>query len=239
MPSVVCFNGQKNKEFFCWLPNGKSCVAYHEAGHAVAAWLLCVDIDSISVMDEFGFLGEKHALDEECIGAVYHSFCCTWDLKRLRESKSGIIENGRRISFIEFHADAIKRDIQRNLFISLAGPVCEVEYGGGNIFSPACSFSKCSPGSDRAKVEEMLDSFCECYQETVRDDMLQHMINKTESLVKQHWNKVEKLACILERNHFIRGHSLNQILGINFVDRATPFFEQESTCSGASTGFNG
>lgn len=48
----------------------------------------------------------------------------------MRESKSGVIENGRKISFIEYHAAAIKRDIQRNLFISLAGPVCEVAYGG-------------------------------------------------------------------------------------------------------------
>jgi hypothetical protein len=108
-----------------------------------------------------------------------------------------------------------------------------VEYGGGNIFSPACSFSKCSPGSDRAKVEEMLDSFCECYQETVRDDMLQHM-NKTESLVKQHWNKVEKLACILERNHFIRG-PLNQILGTILLTGQLRFLSRNQLAAG----FNG
>lgn len=238
MSELARVNELKQKDFFCWLPKGKRCVAYHEAGHAIAAWLLCVDIYSISIMDEFGFLGEKHALEEECIGAVYHSFCYTWDLKGMRESKSGVIENGRKISFIEYHADAIKRDIQRNLFISLAGPVCEVAYGGGNIFSPTCSFSKRSSGSDRMKVDEMLDSFCECYQGTVREDMLQHMINKTELLVKQHWDKVEKLASILEHNYFIRGNSLNQIIGINFIDRATPFLEQESSYDMASTGIN-
>lgn len=42
--------------FYNWIGDGKRCVAFHEAGHAVAAWLIRLDVQVIAVMDEYGYV---------------------------------------------------------------------------------------------------------------------------------------------------------------------------------------
>lgn len=220
--------GSEKVAFFSWLDDGKRCVSYHEAGHAVANWLATMRINYISIMDEDGYVNGEHYHQTKFLGAVSSQFREEFNLKRLQESRSGVVNrDGSVTPFINFHADGIKKYVQREMLISLAGPVSEVAYTGGNIFSQACSFRNGSPGSDRAHVNEMLDLFCASHEEASRDEMLHYMIKKTELCVIQHWDKIEKIARVLERDYFIRGDQVGTIIGFNTTDRVSPIFKSD------------
>lgn len=50
----------QNSDFFNWIADGKSCVAHHEAGHAVANWCSCLNIRHVSIMNENGYINDEH-----------------------------------------------------------------------------------------------------------------------------------------------------------------------------------
>lgn len=216
----------QNSDFFNWITNGKTCVAYHEAGHAVAAWSSCLKIWHISIMDEKGYINGEHYNEAKCLGVVSSQFREDYNLKRLLESKSGIVNrDGSVTPFIEHNAKEIKRYAKREMLISLSGPVSEAAYGGADLFSKACSFSKKTTGSDREKVEEMLDLYCATNKEASRVGVLNDMVKETELFVMRHWDKIQKIAKILERDYVIKGECVNSIIGINLSDRVTPLFK--------------
>lgn len=106
----------KPEMFYNWIGDGKRCVAFHEAGHAVAAWLIRLDVQVIAVMDEYGYVAGEHVHEAKCLGVVKHSIIHSHDLGRLRDSKSGVVgQNGKVIPFIRYYADGIKRDAKRPL----------------------------------------------------------------------------------------------------------------------------
>lgn len=106
----------EHEMFYNWIGDGKRCVAFHEAGHAVAAWLIRLDIQVIAVMDEYGYVAGEHVHEAKCLGVVKHSIIHSHDLGRLRDSKSGVVgQNGKVIPFIRYYADGIKRDAKRPL----------------------------------------------------------------------------------------------------------------------------
>ncbi|EPE2928905.1 hypothetical protein ACSHJO_005111, partial [Escherichia coli] len=69
-------------------------VAFHEAGHAVDAWLIRLDVQVIAVMDEYGYVAGEHVHEAKCLGVVKHSIIHSHDLGRLRDSKSGVVGRG-------------------------------------------------------------------------------------------------------------------------------------------------
>ncbi|EPM3561179.1 hypothetical protein [Escherichia coli] len=90
----------KPEMFYNWIGDGKRCVAFHEAGHAVAAWLIRLDVQVIAVMDEYGYVAGEHVHEAKCLGVVKHSIIHSHDLGRLRDSKSGVVgQNGKVIPF--------------------------------------------------------------------------------------------------------------------------------------------
>ncbi|EGT0655876.1 peptidase M41 family protein [Citrobacter freundii] len=216
----------ENSDFFNWIANGKACVAHHEAGHAVANWSSCLKIWHVSIMNENGYIRDEHYNEAKCLGVVSSQFRDDYNLKRLLASKSGIVNRDGSITpFIEHHSKEIKKYAKREMLISLAGPVSEVAYGGGDIFGKACSFSKKSAGSDRERVEELLDLYCETNKEVSRIDVLNNMIKETELFVMRHWDKIHNIAKILERDYVIKGERVNSIIGINLSDSVTPMFK--------------
>lgn len=216
----------QNSDFFNWIDDGKACVAHHEAGHAIANWSSCLKIWHVSIMNEKGYINDEHCNQAKCLGIVSSQYRDNYNLKRLLESKSGIVNRDGSITpFIEHNAKEISKYAKREMLISLAGPVSEVEYGGGDIFSKACSFSKKTAGSDREKVEEMLDLYCETNKTANRIDVFNDMVKETELFVKRHWDEIQKIAKILERDYVIKGECVNSIIGINLSDRVTPLFK--------------
>lgn len=221
-------NQSGQEAFFSWLDDGKRCVSYHEAGHAIANWLATMSINYISIMDEAGYVNGEHYNQAKCLGMVSSQFREDFNLKRLQESKSGVVNrDGTVTPFIKYYADNIKKYAQREMLISLAGPVSEVAYTGGNIFSSACSFRHSSPGSDRAHFNEMLDLFCASHKEANRDEMLHYMIKKTELCVTRHWDKIGKIANVLEHDYVIRGDRVATIIGFNTSDRVSLLFKSD------------
>lgn len=212
-----------NNSFYHWIGNGKATVAHHEAGHAVAIWSFRLNIFHISLMNEEGYVNREHYNQAKCLGVVSSQYREAYNLKKLLECKSGIVNRDGSITpFIEHHAENIKEYAKREMLISLAGPVSEVTYGGGDIFSNACSFSKKTSGSDREMVEEMLDLYCETDKRESRSDVLRNMIRQTELFVAQHWHKIRKIAEILEREFVIKGDRINSIIGFDHLERITP-----------------
>lgn len=215
-------------DFYHWIGDGKRVVSYHEAGHAVAAWFAAVDIHYISIMDESGRVDDQHYNQAKCLGAVRTARREEFNLKRLLESNSGVVNrNGSLTPFIKFYAEDIEKYIQREILISLAGPVSEVAYVGGDILKRPCSFSKVSPGSDREHVNGFLDLFCASREGACRDEMLTQMIKNTELLVAQHWDKIEKIASILEREYVIERYQVEKIIGCNRINRVPMFFKSD------------
>ncbi|WP_407289765.1 peptidase M41 family protein [Raoultella planticola] len=216
----------RNSDFFNWIADGKSCVAHHEAGHAVANWCSCLNIWHVSIMNENGYINDEHYNEAKCLGVVCSQFRSGYNLKRLLESKSGVVNRDGSITpFIEHNSKEIKNYAKREMLISLAGPVSEVVYGGGDIFSKSCSFSKKTEGSDREKVEEMLDLYCATNKEVSRVGVLNDMVKETELFVMRHWDKIQKIAKILERDYVIKGDRVNSIIGINLADSVTSLFK--------------
>ncbi|HAV2047606.1 TPA: peptidase M41 family protein [Raoultella ornithinolytica] len=216
----------QNSNFFNWIADGKSCVAHHEAGHAVANWCSCFNIWHVSIMNGNGYINDEHYNEAKCLGVVCSQFRSGYNLKRLLESKSGVVNRDGSITpFIEYNSKEIKNHAKREMLISLAGPVSEVVYGGGDIFSKSCSFSKKTVGSDREKVEEMLDLYCAINNKVSRVGVLNGMVKETELFVIRHWDKIQKIAKILERDYVIKGDRVNSIIGINRADSVTPLFK--------------
>ncbi|HDT5879216.1 TPA: peptidase M41 family protein [Klebsiella pneumoniae] len=216
----------QNSDFFNWIADGKSCVAHHEAGHAVANWCSCLNIRHVSIMNENGYINDEHYNEAKCLGVVCSEFRSGYNLNRLLESKSGVVNRDGSITpFIEFYSKEIKIYAKREMLISLAGPISEVAYGGGDIFSKSCSFSKKTKGSDREIVEEMLDLYCATNTKASRVGVLNEMVKETELFVMQHWREIQKIAKILERDYVIKGECVNSIIGINLTDGVTPLFQ--------------
>ncbi|ELJ4824077.1 peptidase M41 family protein [Salmonella enterica] len=207
--------------FYNWIGDGKRCVAIHEAGHAVAAWLIRVDMQIIAVMDKSGYVAGEHVHEAQCLGVVKHSTIHTHDLRRLRESKSGVVgRDGKVIPFLRYYADDIQRDAKREAFVALAGPVSEALYENADVFNKKYSRPH---RYDMAKVNDMLDLICATDDRINRALMLSKLVEKTKSLITQYWSEVEKIAHLLERDSVVNGRNVNSIIGINFVDRTTPF----------------
>lgn len=211
--------------FYSWIGDGKRCVAFHEAGHAVAAWLIRLDMQVIAVMDESGYVAGEHVHEAQCLGVVKHSIIHSHDLGRLRESKSGVVgSDGKVIPFIRYYADGITRDAKRAAFVALAGPVSEALYESDDIFNKKYSRPH---RYDMANVNDMLDLICATDNQISRDLVLSNLVEKTKLLISQHWSKVEKIADVLERDSIVNGRNVNSIIGINVIDQATPFLLAE------------
>ncbi|EAQ7976011.1 peptidase M41 family protein [Salmonella enterica] len=222
--------------FYNWIGNGKRCVAFHEAGHAIAAWLIRLDIQVIAVMDESGYVAGEHVHEAQCLGVVKHSIIHSHDLGCLLESKSGVVgRDGKVIPFLHYFADGIKRDAIKAAFVALAGPVSEAIYENDDVFNKKYSRPH---RYDMANVKDMLDLICATDDRINRELMLSDLVEKTKSLIAQYWPEVEKIAHVLERDSVVNGRTINSIIGVNFVDRATPFFELELINDMASMGFN-
>ena len=207
--------------FYSWIGDGKRCVAFHEAGHAVAAWLIRLDMQVIAVMDESGYVAGEHVHEAQCLGVVKHSIIHSHDLGRLRESKSGIIgPDGKVIPFLHHFADGIKPDATKAAFVAIAGPICEALYENENVFNKKYSRPH---RYDMGNVNDMLDLICATDDRINRALILSKLVEKTEFLMTQYWPKVEKIAHTLERDSVVNGRNVNSIIGLNFVDRATPF----------------
>ncbi|HHQ7226572.1 peptidase M41 family protein [Salmonella enterica subsp. enterica] len=207
--------------FYSWIGDGKRCVAFHEAGHAVAAWLIRLDMQVIAVMDESGYVAGEHVHEAQCLGVVKHSIICSHDLGRLRESKSGVVgRDGKVIPFIRYYADGIKRDATKAAFVAIAGPICEALYESDDIFNKKYSRPH---RYDMANVNDMLDLICATDDRINRALMLSKLVEKTKSLMTQYWPEVEKIAHLLERDSVVKGRNISSIIGINVIDRATPF----------------
>lgn len=211
----------EHEMFYNWIGDGKRCVAFHEAGHAVAAWLIRLDIQVIAVMDEYGYVAGEHVHEAKCLGIVKHSIIHSHDLGRLRDSKSGVVgQNGKVIPFIRYYADGIKRDAKKAAFVSLAGPVSEALYENNDIFNKKYSLPH---RYDMANVNDMLDLICATDKRINRELMLSKLVEKTKALMAQYWYEVEKIAHLLERDSIVNGRNVGSLIGINVIDRATPF----------------
>lgn len=211
--------------FYNWIGDGKRCVAFHEAGHAIAAWLIRLDMQVIAVMDESGYVAGEHVHEAQCLGVVKHNVIHTHDLGHLRESKSGIVgRDGKVIPFLHHFADGITRDAKRAAFVALAGPVSEALYENDDVFSKKYSRPH---RSDMANVNDMIDLICATDDRINRALMLSKLVEKTKSLMTQYWPEVEKIANLLERDSVVNVHNVNSIIGVNLVDRATPFLLAE------------
>ncbi|EBX7265554.1 peptidase M41 family protein [Salmonella enterica subsp. enterica serovar Abony] len=210
-----------SSNFYNWIDDGKRCVAFHEAGHAIAAWLIRLDMQVIAMMDTSGYVAGEHVHEVGYIGVVKHSTIHTHDLEHLRESKSGVVgSDGKVIPFIRYYADGITRDAKRAAFVALAGPVSEALYESDDIFNKKYSRPH---RYDMANVNDMLDLICATDDRINRALMLSKLVEKTKSLMTQYWPEVEKIAHLLERDSVVNGRNVNSIIGVNFVDRATPF----------------
>ncbi|EFG9843652.1 peptidase M41 family protein [Shigella boydii] len=211
--------------FYNWIGDGKRCVAFHEAGHAIAAWLIRLDMQVIAIMDESGYIAGEHVHEAQCLGVVKHNIIHTHDLRRLRESKSGVVgRDGKVIPFIYYYADDIQRNAKRAAFVALAGPVSEALYENDDVFSKKYSRPH---RSDMANVNDMLDLVCATDDRINRALMLSKLVEKTKFLMTQYRLEVEKIAHLLERDSVVNGHNVNSIIGVNLVDRATPFLLAE------------
>ncbi|EEB3963466.1 peptidase M41 family protein [Salmonella enterica] len=207
--------------FYNWIGDGKRCVAIHEAGHAVAAWLIRIDMQVIAVMDESGYVAGEHLHEAQCLGVVKHSTIHTHDLGHLRESKSGVVgRDGKVIPFVRYYADGITRDAKRAAFVALAGPVSEALYENDDVFNKKYSRPH---RYDMGNVNDMLDLICATDDRINRALMLDKLVEKTKSIMTQYWPEVEKIAYLLERDSVVNGRNVNSIIGVNFVDRTTPF----------------
>lgn len=207
--------------FYNWIGDGKRCVAIHEAGHAVAAWLIRIDMQVIAVMDESGYVAGEHVHEAQCLGVVKHSTIHTHDLGHLRESKSGVVgRDGKIIPFVRYYADGITRDAKRAAFVALAGPVSEALYENDDVFNKKYSRPH---RYDMGNVNDMLDLICATDDRINRALMLDKLVEKTKSIMTQYWPEVEKIAYLLERDSVVNGRNVNSIIGVNFVDRTTPF----------------
>ncbi|EHQ8971341.1 peptidase M41 family protein, partial [Escherichia coli] len=49
------------------------------------------------------------------------------------------------------------------------------------------------------------------------------LVEKTKALMAQYWYEVEKIAHLLERDSIVDGRNVSSLIGINVIDRATPF----------------
>lgn len=207
--------------FYNWIGDGKRCVAFHEAGHAIAAWLIRLDMHVIAVMDDSGYVAAEHVHEAQCLGVVKHNIIHTHDLGRLRKSKSGIVgPDGKVIPFLHHFADGIKRDAIKAAFVALAGPVSEALYENDDVFNKKYSRPH---RYDMANVNDMLDLICATDDRINRALMLSKLVEKTKSLMTQYWPEVEKIAYLLERDSVVKGRNISSIIGINVIDRATPF----------------
>lgn len=163
---------------FNWIGDGKHCVALHEAGHAVAAWLIRLDIQVIAVMDEYGYVAGEYVHEAKCLGVVKHSIIHSHDLGRLRDSKSGVVgRDGKVIPFIRYYADGIKRDAIKAAFVSLAGPVSEALCENNDIFNKKYSLPH---RYDMANVNDMLDLICATDKRINRGECFLNLLKRSK-----------------------------------------------------------
>ncbi|MCV5862695.1 peptidase M41 family protein, partial [Escherichia coli] len=76
---------------------------------------------------------------------------------------------------------------------------------------------------DMANVNDMLDLICATDKRINRELMLSKLVEKTKALMSQYWYEVEKIAHLLERDSIVNGRNVSSLIGINVIDRATPF----------------
>lgn len=211
--------------FYNWIGDGKRCVAIHEAGHAVAAWLIRIDMQVIAVMDESGYVAGEHVYEAQYLGVVKHDIIHRHNLEELLGSRSGIVEkDGTVTPFIRHFADDIRRNAKKAAFVALAGPVSEALYENDDLFNKKYSRPH---RSDMADVNDMLDLICATDNQISKDLVLSNLVEKTKLLISQHWSKVEKIADVLERDSVVNGRNVNSIIGINVIDQSTPFLLAE------------
>lgn len=53
--------------------------------------------------------------------------------------------------------------------------------------------------------------------------MLSKLVEKTKFLMTQYWPEVGKIAHLLERDNIVNGRDVSSLIGLNVIDRATPF----------------
>lgn len=147
------------QEMFCnWIGGGKRCVALHKAGYAVAVWLIRLGMQVIVIMDESGYVAGERVHETQCLGATKHGIIHNRDLRRLRESKSGVVGHGSKvIPFVHHHTEGIRHDATETTFVVLAGPVSEVLYENNETFNRKCPFPH---RYDMANINDMFDLVC-------------------------------------------------------------------------------
>ena len=71
-----------------------------------------------------------------------------------------------------------------------------------------------------ANVNDMLDLICATDKRINRELMLSKLVEKTKALMTQYWYEI---AHLLERDSIVNGRNVSSLIGINVIDRATPF----------------
>ncbi|EET9493641.1 peptidase M41 family protein, partial [Escherichia coli] len=56
---------------------------------------------------------------------------------------------------------------------------------------------------------------------------LSKLVEKTKFLMTQYWPEVGKIAHLLERDNIVNGRDVSSLIGLNVIDRATPFLLAE------------
>ena len=57
--------------------------------------------------------------------------------------------------------------------------------------------------------------------------MLSKLVEKTKFLMTQYWPEVGKIAHLLERDNIVNGRDVSSLIGLNVINRATPFLLAE------------
>lgn len=190
--------------------NQKSCTAYHEAGHAVAAVLafrfactpntrppLPVKIVNI-FEEEAGWAGE-------CFGPDIYS--TAWPVERITH--------------------AWRDAMEWQIIINMAGPIAEAIYRGEKRKSDVLWFAVFYCGA-RQDVDEAGKVINDLRKLTGRNHGEQRFAERARDLLLNHWPLVDAIAEALIRDHSVVGEEIEEMIALGWREEINVYISGAS-----------
>lgn len=166
-------------------------LAFHEAGHAVIAWKLGVRLRGLELTPQLGLAKYGLVLSY----AMHPDFMSPGDWREV-ENTALILLGGEKAEELGVHWAGLNDD-----------PELVDRFRGAYEFSVAAS----SPGSDRARLRELIDRFFPDL-EADGEKWLANCAVKAEGLLLENWDRLEVLANALLSARFLTGDQTKEIL---------------------------
>jgi hypothetical protein len=173
----------------------RAAIAYHEAGHAVAAWSFNLAVDRVSI-EGLGD-GEDEGKNEGTDAAAGH-------VARDYGGEKSAVAQGDDAAARQFA-------LERSAIVALAGEAAQRRYRPESV---QLDYAR----ADRARVHKALNELAGEGDPSLRNAWWRLLELRTERLIAQHWPRIEWLATVLLKQTTLTGKAVTEAI----ADAALP-----------------